>query len=149
MWCGVGRHLDLKDKTMGRYIGIVDGNDGAWGVRIPDFPGCYGAGDTIEQAVDDATRALRAFAADMIADGDDIPKPRDLDVIRRELEASGEPDGIAHYIPLLLDKSRSVQANISLDAGLLEQIDEEAKRRGLTRSSFVASAAIDKIARVE
>jgi hypothetical protein len=48
-------------------------------------------------------------------------------------------------IPLLLDKARPVRANISVDAGTLEAIDEEAERRGLTRSSFLASAAMDKI----
>ena len=52
-------------------------------------------------------------------------------------------------VPLLLDKGRSVRANVSLDAGVLEAIDEEAARRGLTRSKFLASAALDKIARVE
>jgi hypothetical protein len=50
-------------------------------------------------------------------------------------------------VPLLLDRGRSVKANISLDAGLLEAIDAEAERSGLTRSSFLASAAIDKIER--
>jgi hypothetical protein len=48
-------------------------------------------------------------------------------------------------VPLLLDRGRSVKANISLDAGLLETIDEEAKRRGLTRSAFLSSAAVEKI----
>ena len=48
-------------------------------------------------------------------------------------------------VPLLLDKARAVTANISIDAGLLESIDAEAKRRGLTRSAFLASAARDKI----
>jgi len=134
---------------MTKYASIVDGKNGAWGVVIPDFPGCHGGGATIELAVQDATRALREFAAEMVADGDVIPVPRDLDVIRDERRASDEPDGIAVYIPLLLDKSRSVRANISLDAGLLEQIDEAAKERGLTRSSFIASAVIDKIARAE
>jgi predicted RNase H-like HicB family nuclease len=130
-----------------KFVALVDGIDGARGVRIPDFPGCYGAGETIEAAVDDATRALRAFAADMVADDEKIPAPRDLDVIRAEQKARGEPDDIAVYVPLLIDKQRSVRANISLDAGLLEQIDVAAKQRGLTRSSFIASAAIDKIAR--
>ena len=50
-------------------------------------------------------------------------------------------------VPLLLDKGRSVKANVSLDAGTLEAIDEEAERRGLTRSKFLASAALDKIGR--
>jgi len=42
-----------------------------------------------------------------------------------------------------------VKANISLDAGLLEAIDEEAERRGLTRSALLTSAALDKIEQVE
>lgn len=48
-------------------------------------------------------------------------------------------------VPAVSDKGRSVRANLSLDAGLLEAIDEEAKRRGLTRSAFIASAALEKI----
>jgi metal-responsive CopG/Arc/MetJ family transcriptional regulator len=38
-----------------------------------------------------------------------------------------------------------VRANITIDAGLLESIDREAKLRGLTRSAFLASAAREKI----
>ncbi len=49
-------------------------------------------------------------------------------------------------VPLLMESGRSVKANISLDQGLLEAIDEAAKRIGVTRSSFLASAARDKIA---
>ena len=48
-------------------------------------------------------------------------------------------------IPLLLDRGRLVRANVSLDAGLLDQIDAEAKRRGVTRSAILISAAVDKI----
>lgn len=131
------------------FVGLVDGKDGAWGVRIPDFPGCHGGGATPDAAVEDATRALREFAADMVVDGEAIPAPRSIEAILAEAKRNKEPAGAAVLIPLLLDKSRSVRANISLDAGLLDQIDAEAKRRGLTRSSFIASAARDKIARAD
>jgi metal-responsive CopG/Arc/MetJ family transcriptional regulator len=46
---------------------------------------------------------------------------------------------------LLLDSGRAVRANLSLDAGLLDAIDEAAKAHGLTRSAFLASAAREKI----
>jgi hypothetical protein len=49
---------------------------------------------------------------------------------------------------ILLIRTRRPLASISLDAGLLEAIDEEARRRGLTRSAFLASATIDKIENV-
>ena len=131
---------------MARYIALVDGADQAWGVRIPDFPGCHGGGATMETAVEDATRALREFAADMVVDGEAIPAARSWDDIKLGLDAQGEPLGIVVYLPLLLDKARPVRANISLDAGLLESIDRAARERGLTRSAFLASAAMDKIA---
>jgi metal-responsive CopG/Arc/MetJ family transcriptional regulator len=38
-----------------------------------------------------------------------------------------------------------VRANLSLDAGLLDAIDDAAKAHGLTRSAFLASAAREKI----
>ena len=44
-------------------------------------------------------------------------------------------------IPLLLDRGSSRRVNISLDRGLLEAIDDEAKRRRVTRSAFLATAA--------
>jgi predicted RNase H-like HicB family nuclease len=128
------------------YVGIVDGSADVWGVRIPDFPGCHGAGASVQDAVADATRALREFATDMFNDGEALPEARDMLAVDKAREAADEPDGIRVYIPLLVDKGRPVRANISLDAGLLEKIDIEAKRRGLTRSAFLASAAMDKIA---
>ena len=130
---------------MVHYVGIVDGSGNVWGVRIPDFPGCHGGGATPTEAVADATSALREVAADMLASGEEIPPPTDLSRVLRQLADAGELPGGAVYIPLLLDKGRSVKANISLDAGLLEAIDDAAKCRGLTRSAFLASAAREKI----
>ena len=131
---------------MSRYLSLVDGKGDVWGVRIPDFPGCFGGGPTIEAVVADATRALREFAADMVTDGEEIPAPRAYEEVEQEIKAGGEPWGIVVFIPLLLHQSRPVRANISLDAGLLAAIDEAAKERGLTRSALLASAAREKIA---
>jgi hypothetical protein len=44
-----------------------------------------------------------------------------------------------------MDSGRPTRANLSLDSGLLSAIDEAAAARGLTRSSFLASAAREKI----
>ena len=130
---------------MAYYVGIVDGSNNVWGARLPDFPGCHGGGSTPQEAVDDLIRALREFAANIIADGERLPEPRDLGKVLADMDAGREDRGGTVLVPLLIDKGRPVRANISLDLGLLEQIDAEAKRRGLTRSAFLASAARDKI----
>lgn len=131
---------------MAYYIALIDGEGDVWGARFPDFPGCHGGGATPEAAIADATTALRVFVADMIADGETVPEPRTLSQIVED--GDGPENGEAAFnafVPLLLDKGRPVRANISLDAGLLETIDAEAKRRGVTRSAFLISAALDKI----
>jgi predicted RNase H-like HicB family nuclease len=134
---------------MSYYIGILDGAGDAWGVRIPDFPGVHGGGTTAEEAVDDAITALREVGAIMSAEGQELPKARALtEVLADKKSAPNVRAGeLAVMVPLLVDRGRPVRANISLDAGLLETIDAEAARRGLTRSAFLVSAAIDKIAR--
>ena len=128
------------------YIALIDGDDDVWGARFPDFPGCHGGGSTPDDVIADATSALRMFVADMIAGGETVPPPRTLTQLAAD--GDGPEAGEAAFstlIPLLLDKGRPVRANISLDAGLLETIDAEAKRRGVTRSAFLVSAALDKI----
>ena len=36
---------------MSRYIALVDGKKGAYGVVVPDLPGCYAMGKTIDEAL--------------------------------------------------------------------------------------------------
>lgn len=131
---------------MTSYVGILDGSGDVWGVRIPDVSGCHGGGATPEAALADAISALRELAAYYVANNIAIPAARGMaDVIRDKAAEYNPSKESLVVVPLLLDRARPVKANISLDAGLLEAIDEEAERRGLTRSGFLTSAALDKI----
>jgi predicted RNase H-like HicB family nuclease len=130
---------------MMRYVGILDGSSETWGVRIPDLPGCHGAGDNPEAAITDATSAAREWAVHRKTRGATLPAARPLSQIMRDGELSVEAGEIAVMILLLVDSGRSVRANLSLDAALLEAVDEAARTRGLTRSGFIASAAREKI----
>jgi predicted RNase H-like HicB family nuclease len=133
---------------LAQYVGILDGAKDVWGIRIPDMPGCHGGGATPEAALADAISALQEFAAHLVVHSDEVPAPRSVQDIMKDSAAAFDPGSGESFVmvPLLLDRGRSVKANISLDAGLLEAIDEEAERRGLTRSAFFTSAALDKIA---
>jgi predicted RNase H-like HicB family nuclease len=132
---------------LARYIAIIDYNeDGVLFASFPDAPGCTAAGRNEEEVVQAATDALAEWASDVLADGLSPPEPRSY----AELLKSDEyPDlgkgGMVATIPLLTLSGKLAKANISLDAGLLENIDEEATRRGMTRSAFLASAAMEKL----
>ena len=128
---------------MVRFVGIIDGSGDVWGVRLPDLPGCVGGGATPEAAISDAIGALREVAAYKQSGGFPLPRASTLS----EILATGEVQASESTVllPLLLDKGRTMRANVTFDAGLLEAIDDAARQRGLTRSAFLASAARDKI----
>ncbi len=130
-----------------RYVAIVDGKPGAFGIVVPDLPGCTSGGRTVDEALRNAVEAVTLWVEDARADGEKIAKPRSAEKLRRDPEVAEAlaRGGILAYVPLVLDAARPVKANLSLDAGLLNAIDEAAARRGLTRSAFLASAAREKI----
>ena len=61
---------------MTNYIGILDGGGEAYGVRIPDLPGCYGGGATPEAAISDAMSAAREWIAHRRSKEQAAPNPR-------------------------------------------------------------------------
>ncbi len=130
---------------MKHFVGVLDGKDKVWGVRFPDVDGCVGGGETPEAAIGDAAIALREVAAHRQSAERDLPEPSTV----AEILASGEVAAgeTIVLVPLLLDTGRTVRANITLDAGILEAIDAAAGRRGVTRSAFLADAARDKLLR--
>ncbi len=120
-----------------RYIALVDGKVGAYGVVVPDLPGCTSAGSTTDEALRNAVEAVRLWVEDALDDGEVLPRPRSVEALRADLDiAAALKEGAAlAIVPLLLDAGRPVRANLSLDAGLLDAIDEAAKAHGLTRSA--------------
>jgi len=132
---------------MSRYIALIDGKAGAYGVVVPDLPGCTSAGKTTDEALRNAVEAVRLWAEDARAEGERLPKPRSLESLRKDpgFRAALREGAALAIVPLLLDSGRPAKANLSLDAGLLQAIDEAAEAHGLTRSAFIASAAREKI----
>lgn len=127
---------------MAHYIALVDGKPGAYGVAFPDAPGCTAMGATHEEALKNAVLALSDWVGQ-----DTPPVPRSIDALRADDEVREQLDdgSVFAMVPLLQEKGRPVKANLSIDAGLLEAIDDAAARAGLTRSAFLSSAAREKI----
>ena len=71
---------------MAHYVGVLDGADDVWGVRIPDLPGCVGGGATPDAALADAIEALRDVVAHKRDGGCVVPPPATFAAIL----ASGE-----------------------------------------------------------
>jgi predicted RNase H-like HicB family nuclease len=50
---------------MARYIAVIDGEPGAFGVVFPDCPGCTAMGSTLDEALVAAAEALADWAGDV------------------------------------------------------------------------------------
>jgi hypothetical protein len=98
------------------------------------------------EAYANANAALGEWMHDARAEGV-APAPRKIGALRRdpEVRAALAEGAIFLALPLVVEAGHQVKANISLDRGLLDAIDAAAKRSGLTRSGFLASAAREKI----
>jgi predicted RNase H-like HicB family nuclease len=131
--------------VMTHYVGILDGSGKAYGVRLPDLPGCYGAGPTPEAAIADAMSAAREWLSHRETKNEAAPPPRTMAQILKTETIDAKVNEVAVMIPVVLDAGRTVRANLTFDAGLLDAIDAEATRRGVTRSAFLASAARERL----
>jgi len=114
-----------------RYPALIDGRKGAYGVAFPDLDGVVAMGATIDEALLNAEEALRDYVLEMEADGLAIAEPTPP-------EAVIVPEGSSLVlVPLIRLTGRTVRANLTLDEGVAAFIDEEAKRRNMTRVSFI------------
>lgn len=118
-----------------------DTPDGVFGVIIPDLPGCYPLGYSIEEAIADAKAAAAFHIEGMIAEGlPFVTAPRSIDVLRTQADFR---DAVA-WVVIDVDEeafSRAVRFNVSWPEYLLAQVDEYAAANHDTRSGFLAKAA--------
>ena len=63
-----------------RYpIAIEPGDDRhAWGVTVPDLPGCFSAGETVDEALDNAGEPILFHIEGLIDDGQPVPGARPI-----------------------------------------------------------------------
>ena len=132
-----------------QYVAVIEKEpDSAFGVWFPDVEGCFSAGDTLEEAVANAAAALRQHTEALESAGQHLTVARHVDEVLRDkdVRAAIKKGAVLFSVPLLADAGRTVRINISLDKGLVDQIDAAASKRGLTRSAFIAQATREKIA---
>ena len=123
-------------------IAIEPGDDKhAYGVVVPDLPGCFSAGDTLDEAMDNAREAIELWLETVIDDGGAVPEPRPLGEHQKKKEFTGWVWAVvAVDLAQLSDKAERV--NITLPARVLRRIDAAAKEAGESRSGFIAHLAL-------
>jgi predicted RNase H-like HicB family nuclease len=127
-----------------KYVAVIHKDeDTAYGAYFPDLPGCFAAGDTEDEALENLRVSLRMYADDLAEEGHRLPRPRTV----RETVADPEVkdaiwDGYGFIVLVpLLHASRKRRVNVSLDPALIAAVDEAARIAGTNRSDFLANVA--------
>jgi predicted RNase H-like HicB family nuclease len=125
---------------MPNYIAVVHKEPASdYGVSFPDFPGCITAGKTIDEAKDLAYEALMFHWEGLREDGEPLPTPKNLEDIVDDPENA---DAVAFLVVSVPDaQGKAKRINITIPEETLRRVDSAAKRRGLSRSSFLTRAA--------
>lgn len=125
------------------YYGILEKEpDTLWGVWFPDLPGCVTAGETADEATEKAISAVREYL-----EGSEAPNASDVETLMADpdvVEARAR-GGILIRVPHLPNEAATVRVNVTLERGTLAAIDAAANARGMTRSAFLANAALEKV----
>jgi len=122
---------------------IHQARDSAFGVIVPDLPGCFSAGDTLDEALDNVASAIDFHLEGLAEDGEVIP------VASSVAEYKDNPDytdGTWVLIPVDLScyLGKAQRINISLPSRLIHKIDRfvDTHEEYKDRSKFLADAAL-------
>ncbi len=127
---------------MSIYYAVVHKDpDSAYGISFPDLPGCFSAADEAGDVLPNAIQAVEFY----LEDATDGRAPRSFEDVKREVSEELAEGAFLLAVPYVRILSRVVKANISLDRGILDAIDEAASLRSMTRSAFMVEAARNEI----
>lgn len=116
--------------------------DSAYGVTVPDLPGCFSAGDTLDEALENTKEAIECHIEGLLMDEELIPIPQ---AIEKHAQNPDYSDGIWQSVGVELSKmsGNSKPIEVTLPEKILTQLDNYAKKQGETRSSLLVQATVE------
>ncbi len=115
-----------------------------YGVIFPDFPGCVFGGKTLELALENAREGIIFHIEGLLDTGEPLPHATSLEKIKKMPEYKTEI--IPALVRIVSPTGHLKRLNISMDTGLVTEIDTAARKIGKTRSEFLADAAKQMLA---
>ncbi len=127
-----------------RYpVAIEPGTDTtAFGVVFPDLPGCFSAGDTLDEAMEAAEEAVAAWLDATLDAGGAVPAASSLDAVRADPSFAGWIIGVVNVDADALDDTTE-RVNITLPRRVLSRLDAQARAAGESRSGYIAKMTLE------
>lgn len=126
---------------MNYAIAIEHERGKAYGVEIPDLPGCFSAGETLDEALEQAREAAAFHIEGLLDEGAAVPSPRSVEIWAADPNYAGRIWAVVN-VDLATLSGRSKRLNISLPERVLRRVDAAAARSGESRSGYLACVAL-------
>ena len=136
---GVRETPDTKQEMGMRYpVAIEPATDAAcYGVAVPDLPGCFSAGDTLDAALPGAEESAAAWIDATLDAGGPVPPPSSVEAIRNNPDYAGWIFGLITVDTGLFDDTVE-RVNITLPRRVILRLDALARAAGESRSGYIA-----------
>jgi predicted RNase H-like HicB family nuclease len=133
-------------RAMELPLAILKDKYSVYGVTIPDVPGCFSWGDTIDEAIRNARGAVYSHFEVLASEGESLDvKASSIEDLSKEADYAGAVWALVDIDISKLD-SKPERINISIPRFVLKKIDDFAGSRHETRSGFISRAALAVIA---
>ncbi|WP_419167712.1 type II toxin-antitoxin system HicB family antitoxin [Candidatus Palauibacter sp.] len=120
--------------------------DSGYGVTVPDLPGCFSAGDTLDEVIESAREAIACHIEGLLLDGEPVPARASLEAHQGNDDYRGGVWAIAE-VDISKLSSKTKRINITLPERVLAIVDQAAVREGQSRSGLLARAALSYLQR--
>ena len=122
-------------------VAIHKDTDSLYGVTVPDIPGCFSAGETIEEALSNTREAIVIHLEGMLEDGEAVTvSTRQIEELAQEADYAGATWALID-VDLQRLSLKQTRFNVSWPEYLLARIDAYAEAHHETRSGLLAKAA--------
>ncbi len=124
-------------------IAVEKGSDTeAFGVIVPDIQGCFSAGDTFEEALENIKEAIASHLEILAEDGEEIPLASN---VSKHLDDSDYQGMIWAVVDIDVSRylGKAEKINVTLPSRLIRLIDDKVgkDRQFKSRSAFLAAGA--------
>ena len=110
---------------------------------VLDLPGCFSAGDTLEEAIIQTENAITGWIETAIDNDQDISTPSHIETLHMaHSEFDGWPWVLVKVDPVMF-RSTYEHVNISLPRRVLHRLNARARSAGETGSGFVARTVVE------
>jgi len=130
-----------------RYpVAIRKDKDSCFGITVPDIPGCFSAGDTLDEALGGALEAISNHLEILAADGIVAPNANLVDAYLEDVNYQGVTWAYINVdVSAFLGKTE--KATVTLPKLLITKIDDAVSHGAAkSRSAFLADSAIKALA---